>query len=147
MFLISPSFEDEKPIPKKFTCDGSNINPELEIQNVPEEARTLALIVHDPDAPKEKGFTHWVLWNINPTTALIKQESVPPGAIEGKNDSGKNGYTGPCPPSGIHHYCFWLYALDAEINLPAGSTRGEVEAAMKDHILVQTELIGTYERS
>ena len=127
MLLTSPSFEDGGMIPKKFTCDGGNINPELIIQNVPAGARSLALIMHDPDAPypaapRPGGFTHWVVWNIPPETTVIKQESAPPGAREGMNGAG-SGYAGPCPPppSAAHRYQFHLYALDAPIDLPETS--------------------------
>src|SRR5258708_687538 len=116
MILTSPSFDNNTSIPKKFTCEGGNINPELHIQNIPEEAKSLALILHDPDAPVPGGFTHWVVWNIAPTTAIIKQESTSPGSVEGKNGAGRLGYVGPCPPSGTHHYEFRLYALDVMLD-------------------------------
>lgn len=146
MLLISPSFEDNAPIPKKFTCDGANINPELQIENVPENAKSLALIMHDPDAPMPGGFTHWVAWGIPPKTGLIKQESVPAGSMEGLNGAKKRGYTGPCPPSGTHHYEFHLYALDAKLDLPAATGKKELETAMEGHIVMQTELVGLYKR-
>src|SRR5258708_53854 len=111
MILTSPSFNDGETIPQKFTCDGGDINPELQIQNVPEGAKSLALILHDPDAPMKDGFTHWIVWNIDPATTVIKQESVPPGSVEGRNDAGRNSYIGPCPRAGTHHYHFQLHAL------------------------------------
>ena len=134
-------------IPKKFSADGGNINPELQIQNVPPRARSLALIMHDPDAPLPGGFTHWVVWNIGPGTMVIKQESVPPGANEGMNTR-SHGYIGPRPPSGTHHYEFRLYAVDAVLELPEGTTgKAELEAAMKGHILEEAELVGLYSHS
>src|SRR5271157_1153410 len=106
MLLTSPSFEQGTAIPRKFTCDGGGINPELQIQNVPENTRSLTLILHDPDAPIPGGFTHWVVWNIDPKTVLIKEESVPPGAREGLNGARRESYAAPCPPPGhgVHNY-------------------------------------------
>ena len=146
MLLISPSFEHEGTIPKKFTCDGGNINPELQIQNVPAGARSLALIVHDPDAPMPGGFTHWVVWNINPATTLIKEESVPPGAMEGENDGGNIGYVGPCPPSGTHHYHFRLFALNDILDVPADASLEEIQTSIDNHTIEQAELVGLYSR-
>src|SRR5579862_6800936 len=98
MIVTSPNFNNGEMIPKKFTVDGGGINPELEIQNVPPDAKSLALIVHDPDAPIEGGFTHWVVWNIDPGTAIIKDESIPPGSVEGVNGMGELGWMPPAPP-------------------------------------------------
>jgi Raf kinase inhibitor-like YbhB/YbcL family protein len=147
MILTSPSFEDGKNIPKKFTCDGGNINPELLIQNVPEGAKSLALIMHDPDAPRKGGFTHWVVWNISPSTTVIKEESVPPMSEEGKNGSGEIGYAGPCPPSGTHHYEFRLYALDAPLALSEDTDKAALEKEIEKHLLDKTTLTGLYARS
>jgi Raf kinase inhibitor-like YbhB/YbcL family protein len=124
------------------------MNPELQIQNVPESAKSLALIMHDPDAPMPGGFTHWVVWNIKPTTMLIKDESIPPGSIEGANGRGDIGYTGPMPPPGHgdHHYEFRLYALGEALDLPEGATKADLEAAMEGHIIERTLLVGTYKR-
>ena len=133
-------------IPKKFTCDGGNINPELQIQNVPDGARSLALIMHDPDAPREGGFTHWVVWNISPRTTFIKEESAPPSASEGVHGAGAQGYTGPCPPSGTHRYEFSLYALDATLDLPESAGKAELERAMKGRVLEEAMLTGRYAR-
>lgn len=146
MLLTSPSFQNNAAVPAKFTCDGGNINPELQIQYVPAEAKSLALIVDDPDAVGGL-FTHWTLWNIGPLTAVVKQESVPPGALEGKTSFGRAGYGGPCPPPGKpHHYRFTLYALDSILNLPAGAPRADLEKAMQGHVLTAAELVGIYER-
>ena len=145
MLLISPSFENNGMIPKRFTCDGGNINPGLRIENVPVSAESLALIMRDPDAPMPGGFTHWVVWNITPATTLIEEKSVPSRAVEGRNTR-TIGYVGPCPPSGIHHYEFYLYALDAMLDLPIASGKAELEAAMQGHVIEQTKLVGLYER-
>lgn len=146
MLLTSPSFEDGLPIPKKFTCDGGGINPELQIQNVPREAKSLALIVHDPDAPREGGFLHWAAWNISPATTLIKEESVPPGSREGENDGGSLGYFPPCPNIGMHHYHFKLYALDALLELPESAALPALKAEIAKHLIAEAELVGTYVR-
>jgi Raf kinase inhibitor-like YbhB/YbcL family protein len=145
MLLTSPSFENNAAIPKKYTCDGGDINPELLIQNVPDDAKSLALILDDPDAPNGI-FTHWVVWNIDPRTMSIKQESVPPKSSEGKNSAGRVGYIGPCPPSGVHHYHFKMYALDAMLALPEGASKAELEKSMQGHILEETDFVGTYSR-
>jgi hypothetical protein len=148
MLLTSPSFKDGAGIPKKFTCDGGSINPELQIQNVPENAKSLALVVHDPDAPIAGGFVHWLVWNIDPRTVLIKEESVPPGAVEGSNGARKAQYAGPCPPRGhgIHHYHFKLYALDMALDLPVAAQLSDFEAAAAGHVIAKAELVGTCER-
>jgi Raf kinase inhibitor-like YbhB/YbcL family protein len=148
MILTSPSFEDGAPIPQKFTCDGGGINPEFQIQNVPESAKSLALIIHDPDAPISGGFFHWVVWNIGPQTTLIKEESAPPGATEGLNGARRAGYAAPCPPPGhgVHHYHIKLYALDTMLDLPGTTAAFGLAAAMAGHVLAETELVGTYER-
>jgi Raf kinase inhibitor-like YbhB/YbcL family protein len=151
MILTSPSFENGANIPKKFTCDGGDINPELHVQNVPENAKSLALIMHDPDAPdpaapRPDGFTHWVVWNISPKTLLIKEESTPPGSEEGANSAGKAGYMGPCPHVGTHRYQFRLYALDSKLNLPPTAGKKELEAEIKKHLIAETELEGLYSR-
>lgn len=147
MILISPSFENNGALPKKFTCDGGGINPELRIENVPAEAESLALVFHDPDAPAPGGFTHWVLWNISPATTLIKEESTPPGAITGRSSHGAE-YVAPCPPPGhgAHHYEFSLYALNTTLDLPVASGKAELMKAMKGHIIETAGLTGIYER-
>lgn len=146
MIIISPSFKNNDNIPKKFTCDGGDINPELHIENVPEEAQSLALIVDDPDAPGGT-FTHWIVWNISPRTSIIKEESVPPGAVEGMTDFGRSGYGGPCPPPGKpHRYYFKIYALNSLIDLPPGATREKLEKKMEGRILAKAEIVGIYQR-
>jgi Raf kinase inhibitor-like YbhB/YbcL family protein len=146
MILTSPAFDNEGAIPKKYTCDGGDINPELQIQNVPPGAKSLALIMHDPDAPTQGGFTHWVVWNIDPHTTVIKDESVPPGSIEGRNSAGRLGYMGPCPPSGTHHYHFQLYALTDMLDLSATVPFGDIQTQIDQHLIEQTDLVGLYSR-
>lgn len=142
MKLTSPDFKHNEMIPGKFTCDAEDVNPTLKIEGVPEAAKSLALIVDDPDAPA-KTWVHWVVFNI-PVTSEISENSVP--GTQGRNDFGKNDYGGPCPPSGQHRYFFKLYALDQEFNLAEGISRQDLETAMEGHILDHAELVGLYER-
>lgn len=141
--LTSPAFENTESIPAKYTCDGENINPGLEITDIPAEAVSLLLIMDDPDAPMGT-FTHWVVWNI-PTDMQIDENSTP--GIEGNNSAGQASYIGPCPPSGTHRYFFKIYALDIELDLENGAERSLVEDAMNGHVLAHGELMGTYSRS
>lgn len=143
--ITSPAFVTNGYIPARYTCDGTNINPPLEIDNVPAEAKSLVLIVDDPDAPVGM-WVHWVVWNIDPATREIAEDTVPRAAAQGKNDWKRNGYGGPCPPSGVHRYFFKLYALDTKLNLGAGTTKTSLEKAMHGHILANAELIGLYKR-
>jgi Raf kinase inhibitor-like YbhB/YbcL family protein len=143
--LASPAFKYGEFIPAKFTCDGPDINPALMISDVPSEAKSLALIMDDPDAPGGM-WVHWVVWNIDPKTREIKENSVPPGAKQGTNDFRKTPYGGPCPPPGTHRYFFKIYALDTTLNLGPGTTKTALEKAMKGHIIAQGELMGRYKR-
>lgn len=146
MKITSPNFEQNTVIPKKFTCEGGNGNPELTIEGVPENTKSLALIMDDPDAPNGT-FIHWLLWNIDPKPSPIKEGAPPEKALEGKNSNGKIGYIGPCPPPGKpHRYFFKLYALDAVLDVPAGSSKDALEAEINKHLLAKTELIGMYQR-
>ena len=141
--IESPAFEHGKLIPRKYSCDGQDINPPLTIEGIPKEAKTLALVIDDPDAPGGT-FDHWVVWNISPFTTKISEHSVP--GIEGLNSARKQGYTGPCPPSGSHRYFFKVYALDTELNLGVKTTKRDLEKAMQGHIVAKGELIGLYHR-
>jgi Raf kinase inhibitor-like YbhB/YbcL family protein len=143
--ISSAVFENNGNIPKKYTCDGKDVNPPLKIENVPTAAKSLALIVDDPDAPAGM-WVHWVLWNIDPKTGQIEENTVPKSALQGINDFRKHNYGGPCPPSGTHRYFFKLYALDSLLNLSADSKKTDVEKAMKGRILAQAEIIGLYRR-
>lgn len=147
MFTIKSSvFENEGNIPDKYTCKGQSVNPPLEISGVPEGAKSLALILHDPDAPLAGGFTHWVMYNIDPKTSDIAENSVPAGAVQGNNGAGKPSYTGPCPPSGTHRYYFYVYALDTVLQFQAPPNKAELEQAMQGHILEQGELMGKFSK-
>jgi len=143
--ITSPVIPPDGMIPSKYTCDGADVSPPLSMIDIPEKTRSLALIVDDPDAPAGT-WVHWVVWNILPGTKEIPENSVPQGAIQGTNDFGKQRYGGPCPPSGIHRYYFKLYALDASLALKPGATKGQVEEAMKGHVLAHAELVGLYRR-
>jgi len=145
MQLTSSAFQHNSPIPSEFTCDGENINPPLSITDVPANAKSLVLIVDDPDAVVGV-WDHWIVFNMPPSSKQIAQNTQPQGGA-GKNSGSKNNYQGPCPPSGTHRYFFKLYALDATLNLPEGSTKKQVESAMQEHILVKSELVGMYNRN
>jgi len=140
--ISSPVFKNQEPIPTAYTCEGANINPPLGIEGIPKGTKTLALIMDDPDAVSGT-FVHWLVWNISPMK-MIDENSKP--GIEGKNGAGKNGYTGPCPPSGTHRYFFKVYALDTIIDLPVSTGKETLERAMKGHILAKAELIGYYQK-
>lgn len=142
MKLTSPEFENNKFMPAKYTCEGEEVNPALFIEAVPAAAKSLALVVDDPDAPMGT-WVHWVVYDI-PVVGKIEENSVP--GAQGKNDSNPRNYGGPCPPSGTHRYFFKMYALDTKLYLPQGKTKQELEKAMQDHILDKAELIGLYKR-
>ena len=149
--LESAAFKEGQAIPKQFTCDGVNISPPLEWSGVPKSAKTLAIICDDPDAPSGT-FVHWVLYNLpSADMGLIENapatEKLAGGGMQGKNDFGKTGYGGPCPPSGAHRYFYKLYALDAELDLKAGAMKSELLKAMEGHVVAQGQLMGTYSRS
>jgi Raf kinase inhibitor-like YbhB/YbcL family protein len=141
--VATSAFQAGGDIPAKFTCNGANVNPELKINGVPNEAKSLVLIVDDPDAPRGL-FTHWMLWNIDPKTTDIGENSVPAGGVQGTNDFGKRNYSGPCPPSGTHRYFFKIFALDMKLDLKPNARRADLDAAMKSHILGQGELMARY---
>jgi Raf kinase inhibitor-like YbhB/YbcL family protein len=144
MKITSSAFQEGASIPSKFSCDGANTSPPLQIAEVPSGAKSLVLIVDDPDAPSGL-FTHWAVWNISPQTDAIAEGSRPKG-VQGTNDFGKSGYGGPCPPSGTHRYYFKIFALDRELDLPFGAKRSQLDAAMKGHVVAQGELMGRYSR-
>jgi len=146
MKITSSAFLDNDKIPPKYTCDSENVNPPLTLSAVPKEAQSLVLIMDDPDAPGGT-FTHWVVFNIPPSTMQILENSVPENSIQGATDFGKVGYGGPCPPSGTHRYFFKLYALDSVLELSEGASKEEIEDAMEDHIIDSCQIIGLYSRS
>jgi Raf kinase inhibitor-like YbhB/YbcL family protein len=141
--IKSPAFEHGKLIPKKYSCDGQDINPPLTIEGIPKEAKTFVLAVDDPDAPSGT-FDHWIVWNIPASASKIGENTVP--GTEGMNSARQQGYMGPCPPSGTHRYFFKVYALDAELSLGISSRKKDVEKAMQGHILAKGELVGLYRR-
>jgi Raf kinase inhibitor-like YbhB/YbcL family protein len=143
--ITSPAFQNNGNIPGTYTCDGSDINPALMIENCPQGAKSIALVCDDPDAPMGT-WVHWVLWNITPNTKEIKENTVPTGAVQGINDFKKHTYGGPCPPSGTHRYFFKVYALDTMLTISPNSTKADLEKAMKGHILTQGQLVGLYKR-
>ena len=142
--VTSSAFTEGGNIPSKFTCDGTDTSPPLKIEGIPPEAKALLIIVDDPDAPSGL-FTHWLVWNIDPRKASIPEGKSPDG-IPGKNDFGKTGYGGPCPPSGSHRYYFRVFAMDQQLSPSAGARRKEVDSAMKGHVIAQGELMGRYAR-
>ena len=144
MKITSPAFQHTQEIPSEYTCDGSNISPELNIEGVSENAKSLVLINDDPDAPG-RTWDHWIIFNIPPHVTKIEKGKEPEG-VAGTNSWSRTGYGGPCPPSGTHRYIFKLYALDTYLDLEEGSTKGELEAAMAGHIIDSAELMGTYQR-
>lgn len=142
MTLSSTMFEDNGKIPEKYTCDGENVNPPLIFEDVPEKTVSLTLIMDDVD--NAGGFTHWLVWNIDPETEIIEEDELPPDADVGVNDFGEAGYSGPCPPSGTHHYRFRAFALDEHLDIPGNTGKDELLRIVGDHTLEQSELIGEY---
>lgn len=143
MKITSPDFTNMGKLPKNASCDGDGVNPSLQIADIPANAKSLVLIVDDPDAPRGT-FTHWLIWNINPQVKMIAQNSIPDGAVEGTNSAGKVGYVGACPPNGTHRYIFTLYAIDTILDLPSSTTVDILKDAIDGHILDQAQLIGLY---
>lgn len=146
MQLTTSAWQQDGPIPARFTCDGENVSPPISIAEVPEGAQSLVLIVDDPDAPRGD-WVHWTVWNMAPDTADIAEGAAPIGAAEGMTDFGEPGYGGPCPPSGEHRYQFKLYALDIMLDLPTSAKKADIEQAMVGHMLGQATLVGRYRRS
>ncbi len=147
--LSSPVFSEGGAIPQKYTCEGENISPPLVIGGVPEGARTLALIMDDPDVPRDRRpdglFVHWVRLNIPADTREIAEGTEPAG-VAGAGTGGDLGYRGPCPPDREHRYFFKLYALDSALELPEGASKEQVERATQGHVLAEAQLMGVYEK-
>ncbi|NGX34438.1 MAG: putative lipoprotein LppC [Candidatus Anoxychlamydiales bacterium] len=143
MKISSPDFQNNQMIPKKFTCQGGNINPTLKFENISKDAKSLALIMDDPDAPNQT-FVHWVIFNIPIVDKIDGNSSL---GIEGINSASEIGYIAPCPPTGTHRYFFKLYALDVLLDLEKGVTKEDLEKAMKSHIIEQAQFIGLYIKS
>ena len=148
--VTSSAFEQDAMIPSKYTCDGAGISPPLQWDDIPEGTEAIALISDDPDAPMGT-FVHWVLYDM-PADTMKLDENTPPdktlpnGAKQGITDFGTVGYGGPCPPSGTHRYYFKIYALDMQLGLESGASKGQLLKAMEDHILAKGELMGRYKR-
>jgi Raf kinase inhibitor-like YbhB/YbcL family protein len=151
MQLTSAAFQQGAEIPSVFTSDGEDVSPELSWKDAPAATKSFVLIMHDPDAPREGGFTHWVVYNIPAETGHIEQntplrDQIPGLGMQGKNDAGRVGYMGPAPPSGTHRYFLRLFALDTMLDLKPEASHKQVSSAMRGHILAQAELMGTYEK-
>ncbi|HEY4680422.1 MAG TPA: YbhB/YbcL family Raf kinase inhibitor-like protein [Nitrosarchaeum sp.] len=144
--LESDAFKNGEKIPRKYGYKTENVNPHLRIKGIPSATKSLVLIMDDPDAMGAVGkiWIHWVVWNIEPSTTEIKEDSIPSDAIEGKTDFGEIGYGGPAPPDKEHTYIFKLYALDNKLNLNKGASKTDVEKSMKNHILAEAKLAGKY---
>jgi Raf kinase inhibitor-like YbhB/YbcL family protein len=142
---ITSVFKNNERIPSKYTCDGDDLGPELNIAGTPNNAKSLVFVIDDPDAPMGT-FTHYILFNIAPETKTIHPSNPQKEAIEGMNDFRKTSYGGPCPPNGTHRYFFKIFALDTILNLEKGTSRLKLQDAMRGHILDKNELIGLYAR-
>lgn len=155
IFLTSPAFAANGSIPTKYTCEGTDVSPPLEWFGAPSDTKTFVLIVDDPDAPDpakpERVYVHWVVYNIPASTTKLPENAgksgLPSGALQGSNDFGKQTYGGPCPPIGRHRYFFKLYALDTELTGLNNPTKAQLEKAMEEHLVGNTELVGTYEKA
>lgn len=143
--VTSSVFKNNDFVPIRYSCDGINVNPPLSILEVPENAKSLVLIVDDPDSPSGS-FIHWLVWNIDPSIKEIKENSVPVGSIEGTTSWGKSGYDGPCPNTGTHRYFFKILALDEKLDLQPSTSIKELLEAVESHVLDQGEIIGKYLR-
>jgi Raf kinase inhibitor-like YbhB/YbcL family protein len=152
--IHSTAFEHLGAIPAKYTCEGEDVSPPLQWQGVPPQAKSLVLIVDDPDAPDPQApkmtYVHWVLYNLPPDSnglpEAVHAQKLPKGTLEGQNDWKRTGYGGPCPPIGRHRYFFKLYALDVVLENMERPTKADLEAAIKGHVIAQSEIIGTYQK-
>lgn len=140
--LASPVFDSGSVIPNKYTCNGQDINPPLDINGASLTAADMVLVMHDPDA-SGGDYTHWTVWNISPATMHIAENQLPTGSVAGTTSTGHPGWNGPCPPSGTHHYIFDLYTLDKKLVLAPTVTRTDLEKSMTGHVLDNAELVGT----
>jgi len=150
ILIKSRAFKDGEPIPTEYSCEGLNFSPPLELESITHDAVSIAIICEDPDAPSGI-WSHWVIFNLPPKTTelperVMTRETLENGATQGSNGWGTIGYRGPCPPSGTHRYYFRIYALDVKLNLPAGVTREELLKALKNHVLDEGQIMGTYTR-
>lgn len=145
MIISSSAFQNNSSMPPMYTCDGKDISPPLSFSEVPASAKSLALIVDDPDAPNGD-WVHWLVWNIDPAITTLEENSLPAEALAGTTSFGESAWGGPCPPSGVHHYQFKLYALDNKLDLQAGAQKNDLQKAIQGHILAQAMLVGLYQR-
>ena len=141
--VSSEAFTHQGKIPRKYTCDGKDVNPPLKIEHIPENTRSLVLIMDDPDAPAGD-WVHWLVWNIHPE-GIIRENTVP--GIEGMNDFNKQVYKGPCPPKGTHRYFFKVYALDTELDLEISCKKADLENALLPHLIAYGEMTGLYKKA
>ena len=140
--VTSSAFVESAYIPEKYTCKGESASPALLLNNLPENTKSVAIIMDDPDT--QKGiFVHWVVWNLPPVESITENTA---SGVHGKNGKGENKYIGPCPPDGVHRYFFKVYALDEMLTLPEGSDIKALEKAMKKHIIAQAQLMGLYKK-
>ena len=146
LHLTSSAFADNAMLPAKYTCDGAGISPPLAWSPPPHSTKSLAIICQDPDAPSGT-FTHWLLYCMSAGVQSLPAGGVPAGARQGTNDFGRVGYGAPCPPAGVHHYVFTIYALDFKPNLPIAASKSAVFSALRGHILAQGRLTGLYKRT
>ena len=142
--ITSTSFTNNGSIPAKYSCEGGEASPPLTIDGIPSGTKSLAIILHDPDAAMSGGFTHWVVWNIDPENNKLPENFK--GAQQGLNGAGQPGYKGMCPPSGTHHYHFMVYALDTKLDLDAKTNKASLEKNIQGHILAQGDLVGLYKK-
>lgn len=153
MQITSPEFEDGGEIAAKFTCQGSDVSPALAFSDVPDHAKSLVLIVDDPDAPDPKApkttYVHWVLYDLPPDTKGLPEgvKTLPAGTKEALNDWKRTGYGGPCPPIGRHRYFFKLYALDTTLSALDKPTKPELLTAMQGHVVAEAQIVGTYQKT
>ncbi len=145
MKISSPAFDHKGQIPAKFTCDGDNVNPPLEFSDIPEDAKSLVLIMDDPDAPVGL-WVHWLLWNISPNTTKIAENTVPENATQGYTSFERNDYGGPCPPDSEHRYFFRLYALNTTLDLDSSTEKKDLLEEIEGHVLEKAEIYGKYAR-
>ena len=141
--VSSAAFSEGGHIPEKYTCEGENINPPLDISGFPEETKTFAIIVEDPDV-QQGVFDHWLTWNIFPNEPIVENNTT---GTNGRNSFGTEGYSGPCPPSGSHRYFFKVYALNTRLNLLAGSDKKALQGAMEGHIIAHGEVMAHYKKN
>lgn len=145
MKVSSPAFTNNAAIPAEYTCDGKGKNPPILVSDVRDGVKSLVLIVDDPDAPMGL-FTHWVVWNIPPETQEIAEDTMSSLAKIGRNSAGEVGWIAPCPPNGLHHYRFQVFALSELLSVPEGSERDSVEREMEKRVIERAELVGEYQR-